>query len=53
MRWMTACELAFKRRRLSSRKVIWAVERDKVRTFSSSIRTASRGRSLQIRSLGR
>ena len=53
MRWITACELALRRSRLSSRKVIWAVERDRVRTFSSSIRTALSGRSAHTRSCGR
>ena len=53
MRWITACELALRRSRLSSRKVICAVERDSVRTFSSSISTALSGRSVHSRSCGR
>ena len=53
MRWITACELGLRRRRLSSRKVICAVERERVLTFSSSIRTEFMSRSLQTTSSGR
>ena len=51
MRWMTACELALSRSRLASRNTTCAVEADSVRSFSCSLRTASRSRSLQLFSL--
>jgi hypothetical protein len=53
MRWISAWEFAFRRSRLSSRKVIWAVERDSVRTLSSSIRMSLSARSVHTRSCGR
>lgn len=48
---MIAWELALRRRRPLSRKVICAEERDSVRTFSYSIRMAFNGRSDQAGSL--